>query len=45
MMEVVILKFHFTPPGDLLERFRENNLAKVNLLKLLIKENLLGCSH
>ena len=30
---------------DLLEKFKENNLAKVNFLKLLTKENLLGCWH
>ena len=30
---------------DLRERFRENNLAKVTLLKLLITENLFGCFH
>ena len=29
--------------GALLEKFNENNLAKVSLLKLLTKENLLVC--
>ena len=32
-------------PGDLLEKFKENNLAKVSLLKLLTTENLLVCFH
>ena len=31
--------------GGLLERFRENNLPKVSLLKSLIKRNLLECLH
>ena len=31
--------------GDLLEKFKENNLKKIELLKLLTKENLLGCFH
>ena len=29
--------------GDLLKKFKENNLAKVNFLKLLTKENSLKC--
>ena len=31
--------------GALLEKFKENNLRKVDFLKLLTKENLLGCFH
>ena len=30
---------------DLLEKLKENNVAKVSLLKLLTKENLLICFH
>ena len=31
--------------GDLLKGFKESNLAKFSFLKLLTKENLLGCFH
>ena len=31
--------------GALLEKFKENNLRKIGFLKLLTKENLLGCFH
>ena len=31
--------------GNLLEKFKENNLEKVSFLKLLTKENLLGCFY
>ena len=31
--------------GDLLEKFEENNLAKVSFLKLLTQKNLLVCFH
>ena len=31
--------------GDLLEKFKENNLAKVRFLKLQTKENLLECFY
>ena len=38
----ILTGFHH---GDLFERFKEDNLAKVSFLKLLTKENLLGCFH
>ena len=31
--------------GDLIEKLKENNLAKVSFLKLLTMENLLECFH
>ena len=31
--------------GDLLEKFKEKNLAKVSFLKLQTKENFLECFH
>ena len=31
--------------GALLETLMENNLGKIGFLKLLTKENLLGCFH
>ena len=46
-MEVLRLESTRLRQEDLLERFRENNQfeSKVSLVKLLIKENLLGCFH
>ena len=43
MFEVVRPNFNGTGlhKGDLLEKFKEKNLSKVNFLKLLTKENLL----
>ena len=42
MVHVVRLKFqwNWATPGDLLEKSKENNFAKVNCLKLQIQENL-----
>ena len=31
--------------GDLVKKFKENNLAKVNFLNLLTKEKSLECFH
>ena len=31
--------------GTLVEKFKENSLRKIDYLKLLTKENLLGCFH
>ena len=48
MLEFETLKFQWNcglHQGDLLKEFKENNLAKVNFLKLLTKENLLECFH
>ena len=47
MLEVVRHNFNETGlrQGDLLENFKENNLARVSFLQLLSKENLLECFH
>ena len=34
---------HLATPESFTWKFKENNLAKVSFLKLLIKENLLAC--
>ena len=47
MVYVVRLKFqwNWATPGDLVEKSKENNFAKVNCLKLQIQENLPKCFH
>ena len=47
MLDVVRLKFdgNGLHQGNLLEKFKENNLAKVRFVKFLIRENLLECFH
>ena len=47
MLEVESSNFNGTGLhlGDLLEKFEENSLAKVSFLKLLAKENLIGCFY
>ena len=47
MLEVVRLNFNRNGlhQGDLLEKFKEEDLAKVSFLKLLTKKNLLEYFH
>ena len=48
VLQVARLKFQYNwvvAQRDLLEKLKENNVAKVSLIKLLSKINLLVCFH